>query len=166
MERLILPKDKIPELINRLLPNYQVVAPVENDGITLFKPIKSPSEIILEFSNSTIPPKSMLFQQTETLFKFTQGKNIQIKPAEIPDRKTVIFGIRPCDAKSFTLLDPVFKGDYEDPYFITKRKNTFLIGLSCTHPELNCFCTSLNDNPTSSDNVDILLTDIGEKYYV
>ena len=165
MEKLVLSKDKISELIKKLLPNYQVVAPVENNDITLFKTIKSPSEISLKSSNSTVPPKSLLFQQTETLFIFSQGKNVQIKPAEISNKKTVIFGIRPCDAKSFTLLDYVFKSDYEDPYFITKRKNTFLIGLGCTQPEVNCFCTSLDDSPTSSEHVDILLTDIGEKYY-
>ena len=30
---------------------------------------------------------------------------------------------------------------------------------------MNCFCTSFDDSPASSKSVDILLTDIGEKYY-
>ena len=82
------------------------------------------------------------------------------------DEKTVIFGIRPCDAKSFAILDHAFKGDYEDPYFLNRRKNTVLIGLSCNEPALNCFCTSFDDTPASSKYVDILLTDIGNNYYI
>ncbi|MFH1101579.1 MAG: 4Fe-4S dicluster domain-containing protein [Methanobacteriota archaeon] len=166
MEKLVLPKEKFNEWINKIIPAYQVFAPCDNDGITIFQRITSPSEMRLTFSNSTVPPKALLFQQTETLFKFTQGKNITVTPSDTPDTKTVILGIRPCDAKSLAILDHVFKGDYEDPYYLTKRKNTVLVGLSCTQPEVNCFCTSLNDSPTSPEHLDILLTDLGEKYYV
>jgi ferredoxin len=119
----------------------------------------------LDFCNSEIPPKKLLFHQTETLFKFTPGTKAKIESVDV-DEKKVIFGIRPCDAKSIAILDHAFKGDYEDPYFLTRRKNTALIGLSCNKPEINCFCTSFDDSPASPKYVDILLTDIGDKYYV
>jgi len=165
MEKLILPKDKINELVEKALVKYQVFAPVENDGLILFNHITNPSEITLEFSNAKIPPKAILFQQTETLFKFTRGKSVKIEANE-KENKTIILGIRPCDAKSLAVLDNVFKDEYEDPYYLMKRENTILIGLSCTQPEVNCFCTSFNGTPTSTKDVDIQLTDIGEKYYV
>lgn len=166
MDRLILPKNKMSEFISKIITKYQVFAPVEDDGITLFKQIRDSSEINMKFSNSQVPPKGLLFKQTETLFKFTPGTKGKIDPADIPDEKTVVFGIRACDAKSLAILDHVFKGDYEDPYYLTKRENTVLVGLSCTQPEVNCFCTSFDDGPASAENVDILLTDIGDKYYV
>jgi len=166
MDRLILPKNKMSEFINEIKTKYQVFAPVENEGITLFKQIKNPSEVNLDFSNSKVPPKALLFKQTETLFKFTPGTKGKIDPVEISDGKTVVFGIRPCDAKSLSILDHVFKGDYEDPYYLTKRENTVLVGLSCTQPDVNCFCTSFDDGPASAEHVDVLLTDIGDKYYV
>jgi ferredoxin len=100
------------------------------------------------------------------MFKFTTGKNVKIDPSDNLDKKTVIFGIRPCDAKSYNILDPVFKNDFEDPYYINKRKNSVLIGLSCNKPGVNCFCTSFNDSPASAEHVDILFTDINDKYYV
>lgn len=166
MDRLILPKDKLPKLISEVITKYQVFAPVENESITLFKQIKDSSEVNLEFSNSKVPPKALLFKQTETLFKFTPGTKGKIDPADIPNEKTVIFGIRPCDAKSLAILDHVFKNDYEDPYYLTKRENTILVGLSCNQPDVNCFCTSFDDSPASAEHVDILLTDIGDKYYI
>lgn len=120
----------------------------------------------MKFSNSMVPPKGLLFKQTETLFKFTLGKTGEIDPIGFPEEKRVIFGIRPCDAKSLDILDPVFKGDYNDPYYLTNRENTILVGLSCNKPGVNCFCTSFNNGPASAENVDILLTDIAGKYYV
>lgn len=166
MEKFVLPKDKLTAFINEISKKYKVFAPVENKDIISFKQIKKPSEINLGFSNSKVPPKELMFGQTETLFKFTPGTKGKIDPAEIPDEKTVIFGIRPCDAKSYAILDHVFKDEYEDPYYLTKRNNTVLVGLSCTQPAVNCFCTSLDDSPASAKHVDILLTDIGDKYFV
>jgi len=166
MEKFVLPKEKLSEWINKIISTYQVFAPVKEEELIFFKQIKNPSEIDLEFVNSAVPPKVLLFQQTETLFKFTNGKNIQITPTTSHNEKTLIFGIRPCDAKSFSILDHVFKGDYKDPYYLTKRKNMLLVGISCNQPAVNCFCTSFDDSPTSSKHVDVLLTDIGDKYYV
>jgi len=166
MDKLILPKSKMPDFINEMVSSYPVFAPVENDGVALFKQIKNHSEMNLNFSNSTIPPKSLLFKQTETLFKFIPGKSAKIDPIDISNGKTVIFGIRPCDAKSLDILDHVFKDDYEDPYYLTRRKNTVLVGLSCIQPDVNCFCTSFDGSPASAEHVDILFTEIGEKYYV
>jgi len=167
MDRFVLSKEKTPKFITEIIAKYNVFAPVENEGITLFKQIKNPSEINLEFSNSKVPPKALLFKQTETLFKFTPGVKGKIDPMDTNGGKTVVFGIRPCDAKSFAILDHVFKGDYEDPYYLTKRENTILVGLGCTHPDVNCFCTSFDDGgPVSAEYVDVLLTDIGDKYFV
>ena len=99
------------------------------------------------------------------MFKFTPGTKANIDPVDV-DEKKIIFGIRSCDAKSIAILDHAFKGDYKDPYFLKRRENTILIGLSCNKPEINCFCTSFDDTPASSKYVDILLTDIGDKYFV
>ncbi|EMR72949.1 4Fe-4S dicluster domain protein [Thermoplasmatales archaeon SCGC AB-539-N05] len=166
MEDLILAKKKLTEFIKKIQSDYTIFAPTTSDNIILYKQIKNPSEIYLDFVNSKVPPKSLLFKQTETLFKFKKGVKAEINPIDFPNSKSVIFGIRPCDAKSFSILDHVFKDDSIDPYYVTKRKNTTLIGLSCTQPDVNCFCTSMNGGPTNSDDVDILLTDIGEKYFV
>ena len=166
MEKLILSKDNLSKLLAETLNKYRVYGPVENDDIAVFDKIEKPSDIKLDFLNSRVPPKEIMFHQTETMFRFTPGTKAKIDPVKMDDEVTVIFGIRPCDAKSFTILDSVFQGDYEDPYYLTRRKNTTLIGLSCTAPALNCFCTSFDDSPASSDYVDVLFTDIGDKYYV
>ena len=165
MNKMVLSKSDLPKFITELLKKNKVFAPVKNNDITLFDQITKATEMNLDFSNSQVPPKNILFNQTETLFKFTPGKKVKIEPVNI-DEKKVIFGIRPCDAKSLTILDHAFGGEYKDPYYLTKRKNTILIGLSCKKPALNCFCNSFDNGPASSKYVDILLTDIGDKYFI
>lgn len=165
MDKMILSKSDLSKFVTELLKKNKVFAPVNSNDTIIFEQISKPAEMNLDFCNSEVPPKKLLFHQTETLFKFTLGKKAKIESVDM-DEKKVIFGIRPCDARSMAILDHAFKGDYEDPYFLTRRKNTVLIGLSCNKPEINCFCTSFDDSPASSKNVDILLTDIGDKYYV
>lgn len=162
MEKLIIPKSKIHELVKRVLKDYTVVAPVEEDGVTVFTPITDPSEMTLEFSNSLIPPKAILFPQTETLFTFSRGDSTVHPPKD--SGKTVVIGIRPCDAQSLTVLDHVFDDEFGDPY-VKKRENTVLVGLTCVNPGVTCFCTSVNGGPFSGD-VDIQLTEMSENYYV
>jgi ferredoxin len=166
MNKYILQKENLPKVISELIGKYQVFAPVEDNEVTIFKEIKNYKEINLKYSNSKMPPKNLLFCQTETLFNFKPGTKGEIQSPKIDTEKKIIFGIRPCDAKSFAIIDPIFKEDYEDPFYTSKRDNLLMIGLSCNNPCSNCFCTSFNDSPASSKYVDILLTDIGDKYYV
>jgi len=165
MDKMILSKSDFPKVITEIIKKNNVYAPVKNNDTIIFDQIKKPSEMNLDFCNSKVPPKKLLFHQTETLFKFTPGTKAKIESVDI-NENNVIFGIRPCDAKGLAILDHAFQGDFEDPYFLKRRKNTTLIGLSCNKPELNCFCTSFDDSPASSKYVDILFTDIGDKYYV
>jgi ferredoxin len=166
MSAYILSKQHFPKFISELAVKYKVFAPVDVNDVTLFKEIKNAKEINMKYNNTKVPPKNILFCQTETLFKFTPGTKGSIQSPDIDNGKRVVFAIRPCDAKSFAIIDPVFKEDFEDPFYVTKRDNTLLVGLSCNNPYPNCFCTSFNDSPASSKYVDILLTDIGDQYFV
>jgi sulfhydrogenase subunit beta (sulfur reductase) len=164
MKDLIIPKEKIHEMVKKVLKEYEVVAPTDNEGVILFKTITNPSEMIMEFSNVKVPVKAVLFPQTETLFTFSREKSADIEAPE-NHGKTLVMGVRPCDAQSLSMLDNVFAGEYNDPY-VTKRENTVIVGLSCLTPGITCFCTSVGGNPFSGEYTDILLTDIGDNYYV
>jgi len=74
--------------------------------------------------------------------------------------------VRPCDAKAVTLTDKVFGGDFKDPYYWKRRNSTTLVGLTCNKPPSpNCFCLSVDGSPHSKEGLDILMTDLGDKYY-
>lgn len=164
---LLLKKDQVTNWLNKLMQSYQVFAPEKEDNSFYFRQISSSDQVTLDYTNSGISPKEVLFPRSEKLFCYrNEAGNVQLTE-QIDEAKKVVFGIRPCDAKSFLLLDKVFNGDeYVDPYFLNRRNNTVLVGLGCNQPAATCFCTALGGGPFSSEGLDILLTDIGDQYLV
>jgi len=164
---MILSKKDIPGFLDKLNGEYQVFAPVQEGAYTLFKRITSGEQAVLTAGNTKLPAKEIFFPQSEQLFSynFTEG-NSQLGEF-IDSSNKVIFGLRPCDAKSLVLLDNVFNNDkFQDPYYLTRRANTVMIGIGCHAPAATCFCTSVNGAPFDTAGLDILLTDIGDSYVV
>ena len=60
----------------------------------------------------------------------------------------VIFGVRACDARSFSILDKVFLADPVDTYYQSRREHGIVVSMACTRPEETCFCTSFGIDPT------------------
>jgi ferredoxin len=71
---------------------------------------------------------------------------------------TVLFGIRPCEARAFHALDVVFNWDYKDKFFNTRLANTTVVAMSCTQADDSCFCTSVGSRPDDTAGSDILLS--------
>jgi len=170
MENLTLPKDKLPEMLAEIAAKFTLIGPKEETGFTEFQEIDNPKDINLDYLISRVPPKSLFFQQTETLFAFTKGKKAKVETPKIDPGKRIIFGIRPCDARGYALLNPVLdgqkEGDYQDPFYKQRRDRSTLVGISCNEPDVNCFCTSFDIGPASTKNLDLLFTDLGDKYYI
>jgi ferredoxin len=168
MNEKMLYKRQIGKFFEELSKNYNFYAPVKNKGNIEFKKIKDPGEISLEFFNSKIPPKEVLFPKAQTLFTFKiDGKEIEIENNTKINEKNIIFGVRPCDAHSFKLLENFFSsGKYEDELFIKKRENTIVIGLGCNNPQNTCFCTSVGLNPFKKDDTDLFFVDLDEKFLI
>jgi sulfhydrogenase subunit beta (sulfur reductase) len=162
-------KTEIVGLLNNLIRDYRVFAPVEQNGFITFQEIHSGREAFLNYINSRKPPKEIFFPQSERLFGYdlNRREGWGVKEPTLEEKPRIIFGIRPCDARSLVLLDNVFDGKpYKDPYYTAKRKTTTIIALGCNQPCSTCFCTSLGGGPFSQDGSDLLLVDTGEKYAV
>ncbi len=155
-------KKNMAEFIQYLMKDYIILAPVNTDGIFSFKPITSFQGIEPNYKNSKKPPKEVFFPQSETMFKYKNGK---VESTEKTSQKRILLAIRPCDAKANLLLDNVFAGgDYEDVYYTNRKENSIIVGLGCSEPLSTCFCSSFGGGPFSKEGLDILLIDIGYRY--
>lgn len=169
IEQKILLKSEIGKLYIELAEEFNFFAPVKEKGNLVFKKILNPDEIVLDYFNSKVPPKEILFPKMEVLFEYkTDGKDVtEIIERTDLDEKNIIFGIRPCDAHSFVLLEDFFAfGEFQDEIFLKKRKNSIIIGIGCNNPRSTCFCTSIEGHPFMKEDMDIFLVDLGEKYLV
>ncbi len=168
MKWKVIEKSKIHVLVRELVKEYEVLAPVKEKKIIAFKRLSSGNEAYLDFRNTKKAPKAIFFPQTETLFTYGSGeKEVEIVEAPVVKGKRVVLGVRPCDARSFVLLDKFLSsGENEDVYFLEKRKNTTIVGLACNRPLKTCFCTSVGGSPYGKEGVDLLLQDINGRYLI
>lgn len=167
MEKILI-KKSFPKWLKKL-DTYEIYAPMLKDNTWNYELIQDAETIDLEFSNTVEAPKKIILPQRETLLEFSNSEDgtPEIK-ATLPDMKpTVFLGVRPCDAKALTLSDKVFGGEYTDNYYFNRRNQAILVGLTClTPPSPNCFCTSVDGSPHSVEGLDLLLTDMGDKYHI
>ena len=161
MEKIIT-KAEINKMLVEAMKECEVIAPVKIDDIVFLKSVKTTDKILFDYSNSLNSLKEFFFPEREVLFEYAEGIPkfaLDIKPG-------VIFGVRPCDANSLSILDKIFGGDYRDTYYFERRDKTILIGLSCEDPLETCFCTSMDEGgPNSNKNLDILLTELDNDTY-
>jgi len=165
MKGKIFKKDQLSKFIDDLLKKQKVYAPMNQDGFTYFNEIKSSSEVYLDFQ-SKLSSKEILFPRCETLFTYKKvDGDLKLEESKINDEEIVLFGVPPCEAKGFTLIDNAFSsGEFQDIYYLRRRENTIIIGKSCQSPRTTCFCTSVGGSPFGRTGIDLLLHDLGEKY--
>lgn len=158
-------KKELISFLTDLSKEYEVFVPVKKDRSVSFEPFSQEEEIVFDYPNSLRTPKEFFFPQSEVLFTFHDSDKTTEDGGELA-KPRVIFGIRPCDAKSLLLLDKVFnQEDFQDPYYVEKRDNTILIGMGCTHPQATCFCTSLEGSPFGKEGLDVILTELNDSKY-
>ncbi|MFZ7103535.1 MAG: 4Fe-4S dicluster domain-containing protein [Peptococcaceae bacterium] len=157
-------KVNLPQVLELLAQDYQVLVPAKFEGVTRFAPYRQDTELALE-ENVLLPPKDIFFPQTEKMYKY-KAKDQALEIEEIPASESVqlLFGVRSCDMKSIDCLDQVFltKG-YVDPFYKDKRDRSIFIALSCVQPMETCFCTSMGIDPQKGLGADIQAYDLGDK---
>lgn len=96
--------------------------------------------------------KEFFFPQTESLVDFKmKGKEIEIIDPRTESEDFVVFGVRACDARSFSILDKVFLADPVDTYYKSRREHGTIVTMACSRPEETCFCTAFGVDPTAPE---------------
>jgi len=166
-----LKKEKVAEVLNALGDSCAVYVPVKNKrGLVEYRELgkdASTDDVNLDVKPD-VPPKAILFPQTETLltFKKVDGK-IDVTPSPPDDREKIIFGVKPCDAIATTLMDRVFcGGKYVDEYYKARREKTTIFTIACDGPaDSTCFCPSTGGSPSATEGSDVMMYDVGDSYY-
>jgi ferredoxin len=109
--------------------------------------------------NTTMPPKDLLFPQTQKMYRygFDAEGNAFIDPIHDAD-EVVLFGLRSCDARSIECMDDVFltKG-YDDEFYGARRARLTTVAIGCAETAETCFCDSVGLDPNTAPTADIQL---------
>ena len=162
----LISKENLLSWLGELLQDRRLVAPVKVDDMTLFRQVDRVEDIALDFNNTDLSPKEFFFPASETLFTVErEDGRVELTPAHV-ERETVVFGMRPCDAKGIATLGLPYLEEPGDALFREHRDKTALVGLSCRTACAECFCTSMGSGPDDASNLDIMLTEVGDGYLV
>lgn len=152
--------DNLRALIDALIKEgTRVVGPKEAGAITLYEPLSTGEELDL----TTLPRRSAketFFPLCETILTFEKSQEgtsvADVDTGRFP--ATVLIGARPCDAAAPGILDAVFSWDYNDEFFLERRRKTTIVGVACTTADDACFCTAVGLSPAETRGSDLFLT--------
>ena len=133
--------DKLDELFEAISASQTLYIPTDReDGSAEYRKYESGMKLSSAL-NTVRSAKDFFFPQTENLVDFKmEGKNIEVIDIRKESEDFVIFGVRACDARSFTILDKVFLAEPVDSYYKTRREHGTVVTMACTRPSETCFC--------------------------
>ena len=167
----IIDKDQLRRLVEILLETVEVVAPkvgardAADRPLHQFLPVRSWEEIDLDYQTTEYSAKTYFlpFQENLSTYSFDEEGWQQDLRYRIQPR--VLVGLRPCDINALVKLDKVLARHYfPSPYYISRRRNTFVLGVDHEACE-GGFCRSLGTDVVTH-GFDLFLTDLGDRYYV
>lgn len=121
---------KISDLAAQLMGKGTLIAPVKEEAGFNFREISEAGQVDLNFYNTLMSPKSAFFPQTEDFVRYKTDKSIlEAQCVGLNIKQTFLFGVRPCDVKSFEIMDIHFSGTGAvDPYWSKRRESTTIFG--------------------------------------
>jgi formate hydrogenlyase subunit 6/NADH:ubiquinone oxidoreductase subunit I len=167
----IMAKEAFRSLVEIILASNEIIAPrkvgTNSDGepIHQFLPIDSFDEMDLEYRATEFSAKTYFLPYRENLcaFNFENGDWEQEIAYRIQPRGIV--GLRAHDVNALLKLDKVFiRNQFPSPYYTSRRKNTFIVGIDAV-PLEDQFCQSMGTD-IATHGFDLFLTDLGDRYFV
>ena len=122
--------NKISELAAVLMEKGTLLAPVKEVSGHNFAQILDPQQVDLNFHNTIMSPKSAFFPHKEDFVKYKIGKPLaEAEPIVLNLKPAFLFGARPCDVRSFEIMDKHFDAaGIVDPYWRQRREATTIFG--------------------------------------
>lgn len=158
--------NNLNEVFAAIAAKNDLYIPVDTEaGVAKFEKWAEGKELSKEL-NTVRSAKDFFFPQVEDMAEFkVDGKNIEIIDTrkEMPD--FVMFGVRACDFRSFSILDKVYLVEPVDSYYKNRRDHATIVTLACNAPEETCFCQNFGiDASEPGGDVSAWIAD-GDMYF-
>jgi ferredoxin len=167
----LIKKTDVAKIAEVLSNDYRLYGPyVEKlTGQVMFDEVDSASMIDLSAPIPAIPPKHVVYPQSECIMKYAydpKAKKATIERVNA-ERPKALFGIRSCDLEGIRVLDRFFLGqEFVDEFYLTNRKKVFIVSNTCIAPFAQCFCACTDSGPSAKEGFDLNLTELGDEYLV
>ncbi|MGB7511241.1 MAG: hydrogenase, partial [Pelodictyon phaeoclathratiforme] len=167
----VISKTEFTKFIEALVENNRSFGPREVDRdhrgnpVYQFQPVQSASDIAFDYTATASSAKHFFLPFREELSRFLFHGDDWEQHIAYETTPIVLIGLRACDISALNILDDVLlNGHFPSPYYLAKRKNTFIIGMDHL-PLADCFCKSMNHH-TVTTGFNLFCSDIGDHYYL
>ena len=156
-------KALLPRLWEEIGREHALFLPLEKGGKTVFAAWHPGGAAKLERVKTDASPKHLFFTPNETYLHFkTEGKKLRLEEPAREEKPFVLFGVRPCDAAAFQLLDRVFLSEPADRLYAERRERGIVVSLACSEPAESCFCGAFGiDAAAAPPGADVAVWDLG-----
>lgn len=139
-------------MLDAVSEQMELYVPKKSGEFYVFSKYDPSARQTVEFNNirACTPVKDFLFPVRE-LAAIYPGS---IDPQQV--KPFGIFGLKDCDLRSLEVLDKVFiEDDFEDPFYVKRRENMFIIASDCFEPGESCFCNVMGGKPFTEKGFDL-----------
>ena len=167
----ILDKPEFRRLVEIILESNEIIAPkqigtkADGEKIHQFLPIESFDEMDLDYKATEFSAKTYFLPYRENLCSFDLKEGDWDQEISYRIQPRAIIGLRAYDINGLVKLDKVLTRDrFPSPYYISRRKNTFTVGIDHM-PLPDEFSQSMGADIVTH-GFDLFLTDLGDRYFV
>ena len=162
----VIKKEDFLAFVDTLIKNEPKIVGVKSKRDKfVFDTLHSAEELRLDYDVTILPPKKYFFPQWETLFTYELSDSGITPDSTIAAEPLILLGVHPYDIAALHQMDEVFRETKSDPYYRKKRESSIIIGVNMEKVSKWCFASSMGC-ATVEDGYDLMLTDIGDEYFV
>ncbi len=145
--------ERVSTWLARLAGEYNLFFPAEVQDKVHWQRYRSENfkieDLALKSIRAAEPVKSFLFSPRERVATFPE-------PSVPPQPEAVLlFGIKSCDLRGLAVHQKMYlEGDFADPFYASRLKNTGLVVADCPTPAQSCFCNLVGLKPYYESSAD------------
>ncbi len=124
--------------------------------------LQKAEDLRIDYDVTVLSPKKYFQPPVETIIEFeVKGGYKSVYDTE----KFVLIGVHPYDMAAINQMDKLFSQDNYDSHYMARRNNATIIACDVVNASANVFAGSMG-TATIKQGFDVLLTDIGDSYFV
>jgi ferredoxin len=154
---------ELKPFLDALAGQMELYVPKKADEHYVFSKYDPSGQTEVEFNNirACTPLKEFLFPLRELAAVFPES----VEPEQI--KPFAVFGLKDCDLRSLEILDKVFlEEEFEDPFYVRRRENMFMISSDCFNPAESCLCNVFDGKPFATSGFDLNLSKVRDGFIV
>lgn len=165
MKNGIITRDGLTKFVDSIIKDgIPVYGVVENaNGRFNYEELRGGREFRLDFDVTLTPPKRFFTPEREEFLRYKISPEIKTEPV-FDTRKRVVLGVHPYDMVAINQMDVIWKDKNEDTHYLTRRRNTIIIGVDPERASRWSFWHVMGTYTVES-GYDIWLTKISQDRY-